>query len=192
MMTILRVALLAALMASGFAHAADLASIDRTIKREPAYQSQAPRYALLVFGPEARDRVWLVHDGDTLYVDRNGDGDLTESDEKVPAKLPKARNPNDTAYEFPVGELRVGGRVHKSLRGGEAQGGDLLGHHRKAEVGRPGGAQTPHVDRLHGLLVADGGRRQRTPVEVIGARGHVEVAGRISDRRRQRTEARGL
>jgi hypothetical protein len=56
---------------------ADLTKIDRTIAKEPAYQSK-PKYCLLVFGPEAKTRVWLVLDGDTLYVDRNGTGDLTD------------------------------------------------------------------------------------------------------------------
>src|SRR5438067_566227 len=44
---------------AGFA--ADLAKIDRTIVKEPAYKS-APKYCLLVFGPEAATRVWLVLD----------------------------------------------------------------------------------------------------------------------------------
>jgi RNA polymerase sigma factor (sigma-70 family) len=55
--------------------------IDRTITREPAYQSK-PAYCLLVFGPQARTRVWLVRDGDRLYVDRNGNGDLTDQGER--------------------------------------------------------------------------------------------------------------
>jgi hypothetical protein len=62
--------------------AADLSRIDRTIAREPAYRSKAPRYCLLVFGREAKTRVWLVRDGDVLYVDRNGNGDLTEPGER--------------------------------------------------------------------------------------------------------------
>src|SRR4029453_11953400 len=37
---------------------------------------------LLVFGPEAKTRVWLVVDGDDLYVDANANGDLTEAGEK--------------------------------------------------------------------------------------------------------------
>jgi hypothetical protein len=57
--------------------AADLSKIERTIKKEPAYKTK-PRYCLLVFGPEAKTRVWLVFDGDALYVDRNGNGDLTK------------------------------------------------------------------------------------------------------------------
>ena len=64
------------------APAADLTKVDRSIKKEPAYQTKAPRYCLLVFGPRADYRVWLVLDGSTLYVDRNGNGDLTEAGQK--------------------------------------------------------------------------------------------------------------
>jgi hypothetical protein len=64
------------------ASAADLTKIDRTIAKEPTYKNK-PKYCLLVFGPEAKFRVWLVIDGDTLYVDRNGNGDLTEPGEAV-------------------------------------------------------------------------------------------------------------
>lgn len=60
---------------------ADLTKIDRTIAKEPAYKAK-PNYCLLVFGPEAKTRVWLVLDDDTLYVDRNGNGDLTEKGER--------------------------------------------------------------------------------------------------------------
>jgi hypothetical protein len=65
--------------------ATDLKRIDRRIVREPAYQSK-PKSCLLVFGPDANTHVWLVQDGDTLYVDRNGNGDLTEPGEKVRAQ----------------------------------------------------------------------------------------------------------
>jgi hypothetical protein len=67
-----------------------LASIDRAIVKEPAYQSGAPRYCLLAFGPEAKFRVWLVQDGDVLYVDRNGNGDLTETGERIEKKQGEA------------------------------------------------------------------------------------------------------
>jgi len=63
--------------------AADSIDIDRRIAKEPVYQSKPPKYCLLVFGAEAKTRVWLVLDGDTLYVDRNANGDLTEADERV-------------------------------------------------------------------------------------------------------------
>jgi hypothetical protein len=74
----------ALLVLAGFLCAAppDLSRVDRTITKEPAYRA-APRYCLLVFGPEADVRVWLVRDGDTLYVDRNANGNLTEAGESL-------------------------------------------------------------------------------------------------------------
>src|SRR5262249_29589650 len=69
-------------LGSAAASAADLSKIDRTITKEPAYEA-TPQYCLLVFGPKAETRVWLVLDGDILYVDRNSNGDLTDKDERV-------------------------------------------------------------------------------------------------------------
>ncbi len=71
------------LLLSGAASAADLKRIDRTIAKEPMYTSKQPKYCLLIFGPEAKTRVWLVADGDFLHIDRNGNGDLTEPGERV-------------------------------------------------------------------------------------------------------------
>jgi hypothetical protein len=65
------------------ATAADLTKIDRRIAKEPRYPTGKPQYCLLVFGPEAKSRVWLVLAGNTLYVDRNGNGDLTEKGKQV-------------------------------------------------------------------------------------------------------------
>jgi hypothetical protein len=76
MARIINASLLLPFLASQAA-AADLTRIDRAVGREPAYKSK-PEYCLLVFGPEAKTRVWLVRDQDVLYVDRNGNGDLTE------------------------------------------------------------------------------------------------------------------
>ena len=64
------------------AGAGDLTKVDRTIAKEPAYQN-LPKYCLLVFGPKASLRVWLVQDGNTLYIDRNGNGDLTQPGKKA-------------------------------------------------------------------------------------------------------------
>jgi hypothetical protein len=77
----------------------ELTKIDRTIAKEPAYKTE-PKYCLLVFGPDAKSRVWLVLDGDVLYVDRNGNGDLTEKGERI-----KETRVNDETSQFPVGEL---------------------------------------------------------------------------------------
>lgn len=62
--------------------AADLETIERSIAKEPP-DTARPRYCLLVFGPKAETRVWLVLDGNTLFVDRNGDGNLTGERERV-------------------------------------------------------------------------------------------------------------
>src|SRR5205823_12604313 len=92
--------------------AADLSKIDRAIKKEPAYRGK-PRYCLLVFGPEATTRVWLVQDGDTLYVDRNGNGDLTEPVEKLAAA--KGEGDDEGVYAFKAGDIQDGLRTHKAL-----------------------------------------------------------------------------
>jgi hypothetical protein len=75
--------------------AVDLAGIDRTIRKEPDYQSPSRQYALFVFGPEARVRVWAVIDGDSLYLDRNGNGDLTEAGERLSPIEPVLRRPEN-------------------------------------------------------------------------------------------------
>jgi hypothetical protein len=89
--------------------------VDRHIGKEPTYKTKVPKYGLLVFGREGRDRVWLVLDGDTLYVDRNGDGDLTGPGEKVAAEKRPGRDPAEDGYTFQVGDVTVGGRSHKGL-----------------------------------------------------------------------------
>ena len=65
------------LFAAAPLRAAELAAIERTIGKQPAYHTE-PRYCLLLFGAEAKIRVWIVEDGRTLYVDRNANGDLTD------------------------------------------------------------------------------------------------------------------
>jgi hypothetical protein len=62
--------------------AVDYAKLDRSIKKEPAYGTGKPAYGLLVFGPEAKLRVWVVKAGDALYIDRNADGDLTAANDR--------------------------------------------------------------------------------------------------------------
>ena len=74
-----------------FAIAADWKGIVRTIRKQADYKGK-PMYALLVFGPEAKTRVWVVQDSETLYVDRNGDGDLTGKDERFTLTLGGNKN----------------------------------------------------------------------------------------------------
>ena len=100
--------LLTVMVLASTASAVDLSKIERKIAKEPAYRSR-PRYCLLVFDPEAKTRVWLVQVGETLYVDRNGNGDLTEPGENVTAE--KNEDVAEGAYEFRAGELRDGPRL---------------------------------------------------------------------------------
>src|SRR5262249_40647795 len=82
------------------ARSADLAHIDRKIAKEPQYQNK-PKYALAVLGPEAQFKVWLVSDGDVLYVDKNGNGDLTEAAERF------VRKEGGQELQFKVGDIKV-------------------------------------------------------------------------------------
>ena len=101
----------------------DLSQIDRTVGKEPAYRAQSPKYCLLLFGPEAKTRVWLVHDGDRLYVDRNGNGDLTEEGEAVKAVAQRSNLSAATegerveswSWRFDSGAVREGKRKHDAL-----------------------------------------------------------------------------
>jgi hypothetical protein len=98
---------------SATSSAMDLSKVDRAIAKEPAYKSK-PKYCLLVFGAEAKTKVWLVQDGDTLYVDSNGNGDLTEPGERVVAE--KREGADEGEYTFKIGEIRDGPLVHKDLQ----------------------------------------------------------------------------
>src|SRR6516225_2443750 len=102
--------LAAVLLIAPLAQAADLAKIERKIAKEPAYQTATPKYCLLVFGLDAKTRVWLVQDGDTLYVDRNGDGDLTEEGKRV-----RIQHQSDSYRSFEIGDLTLGGLMHTGL-----------------------------------------------------------------------------
>jgi hypothetical protein len=93
------------------ATAADLSRVDRSIGKEPAYKTGSPRYCLLVFGPRADYRVWLVLDGDTLHVDRDGDGDLTEAGEST---TPEATNTDPAGFK-PITILRPDGKTEEKL-----------------------------------------------------------------------------
>ena len=108
--------LVAWLALAGQVRAADLTTVDRSLPKEPSYESASPQYGLLVFGPDATVRVWVVLDGNVLYVDRNGNGDLTDPGERlVPRKVwrrpggrPEAEAMRD--YEL-VGRTPDGGPI---------------------------------------------------------------------------------
>jgi hypothetical protein len=91
--------------------AADLTKVARRIAKEPTCQGKA-KYCLLVFGPEAKTRVWLVQDGSALYIDRNADGDLTGPGEKVEHDQ---KHPTSGEELFHAGDLREGDLLHQGL-----------------------------------------------------------------------------
>src|SRR5262249_45111199 len=99
-----------ALLAVGAAPAAaiDLTKVDRAIAKEPAYKSK-PTYCLLVFGPEAKNRVWIVLDGDVVYVDRNGNGDLTDEGERLKEERPAPQQ------RFPTVSLSLPGEKGRQI-----------------------------------------------------------------------------
>lgn len=55
------------------------------LRKEPAYRGPA-QYCLFLLGRDAKVRMWLVSDGSVMYVDRNGNGDITEPAEAIPFK----------------------------------------------------------------------------------------------------------
>jgi hypothetical protein len=87
------------------AQAVELVNIPRTIGEQPVYQSKSPKYCLLVFGPQAETRVWVVVDGNQAYIDRNANGDLTEEGEQVSSQ---------SGTGFDLGSIKLsGGATHK-------------------------------------------------------------------------------
>jgi hypothetical protein len=102
---------------TGSAMADDLSALSRTIAHEPAYKAK-PKYCLVVFGPEARKKMWLVLDGDVLYVDKNGNGDLTEKGKALAFVEQPLDHTSDPAYPlqacrlFSVGDITTGGQTY--------------------------------------------------------------------------------
>ncbi|HYG73848.1 MAG TPA: hypothetical protein VEK08_02355 [Planctomycetota bacterium] len=103
----MRIHLLAVLFAASSIYAADLSKIERTIKKLPDLKSEKPEFGLIVIGPEAATRHWVVIDGNVLYFDFNSDGDLTTPNEKVAAGV----------KGFPVGNVgELGSKtIHSDL-----------------------------------------------------------------------------
>ena len=97
-------------VAFGFAWESQPGTAD-ALRKEPAYQTKTPKYGLLRF--DDQQWVWIVLDGRTLYVDRNGNGDLTEPGEKVLRSNPEESESDRLSFQ--VGELNLGGRIHKGL-----------------------------------------------------------------------------
>jgi hypothetical protein len=117
----------------------DWSKIDRRIAKEPGYQTKTPKYCLIVFGPEAKQHVWLVLDGDTLYIDKNGNGDLTDEGERVKAPVfkPSIHPAHTQDRSIAVGDITIGGLTHTDLTVSQTQ------YRRKVDVSNGVGASTP-------------------------------------------------
>ena len=94
-LTLFAAAMLLAFASARAAEPTELNQIERQIKRQPAYTAEKPLYGLYVFGPGAKTGAWAVLDKsaaenkqyDILYFDRNGNGDLTEKNERIVGEL---------------------------------------------------------------------------------------------------------
>jgi hypothetical protein len=92
----------------------DLSRVDRSLTTLPGWRD--PGFCLLVFGKrEPKTRVWLVEDGDTLYVDRDGSGDFSDPAKAVPAVARLGDTPSSPHREwtYSVGELTPDGGREK-------------------------------------------------------------------------------
>jgi len=84
----LRIAAASAAVSFAFAAAFggdEMPEFPKRIAKEPAYTAATQYYALFVLGHAGDTRVWMVADGDRLYVDSNGNGDLTDPGERFDA-----------------------------------------------------------------------------------------------------------
>jgi hypothetical protein len=160
----------AGLIATAATAGPDLAKIDRAIRNEPVYRTKSPRYCLLVFGPEAATRVWLVLDGDALYVDRDGDGDLTGDGERVavPAFKPSDHPFHDGEREVELGSVRDGKLTHSKLTFSQIRYRKTLG---KLDGGQKDKAAEwqAHLDEVH--KQAPDGVADMVTVQIAGPEG---------------------
>jgi len=94
----------------------DLQNIDRRIEKQPAYIANRQLYGLLLFGPEAQKRIWMVFDRskprdelyDILYLDLNANGDLTEPTERLVGRA----QADSVRFELPDVRDPATGAVH--------------------------------------------------------------------------------
>jgi hypothetical protein len=101
---------------TGEATAGPLAAVQRKIGKEPKYEAK-PQYALLVLGPKAEAKVWLVEDGERLYVDRNGNGDLTDDGPPIEPSNVRKLGANQWDFDYVLDELKpADGSRHTDLK----------------------------------------------------------------------------
>src|SRR5687768_11210725 len=102
--------------------AGDLSTLQRPPLKEPAYTSK-PRYCLIVVGQEAETKIWMVEDGPIIYVDCNGNGDVTEKGEKFNVAHKEVFNTIDEGksapyrtHKYEISNLVAGKTTHTEVR----------------------------------------------------------------------------
>lgn len=100
----------------------DLSWVQRSLKKSPDFKSEKVRYTVWVLG-EAKDAVmvmaWDESGGtgtgyDTLYIDRNFNGDLTEADEKIHKPTPQKSGKRAPMVGFDVNGIKdASGRTYR-------------------------------------------------------------------------------
>ncbi len=73
--------------------------IDRTISKEPAYQS-TPKYSLITLGNNGAVKVWMVEDGRRLFIDKNANGDLTDDGPPIEPRNVRRLDANRWDFEY--------------------------------------------------------------------------------------------
>jgi len=154
MRTILLSAVLAGFLLVGPARSdelPDLAKLSRTIRKEPAYVSKSPLYGLAAFGAKGDQPMWMVLDKskaegkkyDVLYLDLNGDGNLTDSGERfTPDKDERFRLKDFTDRAG----IKHGDLTLRTAEDGEA----MLGLHWRGQFRFGGGyPQDPETGYMH-------------------------------------------
>jgi len=149
--------------------AGDLSTIERKIKTTPKFTAAQQFYALVVLGPEWNKRVWFVVDGDDVYIDRNGNGDLTDADERLRYKMPTG--PNRTSplmrrsRDWNLPSLNAGGRytdikIHFGLLNPNWRPRADAGNRRRMERFMKAAGKIPHANISSIYITIDGKRTQ--------------------------------
>lgn len=76
----------------------------------PEFETSNPQFCFWQFPGSKKHRVLVVADGKYLFVDRNGNHDLTEADERVLST--KNEYSPDRSFVFNIGKISVAGATH--------------------------------------------------------------------------------
>ena len=77
------ISVLVALLVAMIARSEPEPAKPRKIAKAPAFKEAKQQYLLLLLGQKPSREIWVVRDGSDVYVDRNGNGDLTEPGECI-------------------------------------------------------------------------------------------------------------